>query len=177
MGGTGAEPLPARIPESNKELETLAPELGVGVPMRGYVDHPLEAREKYKWRTDTRCGNCMSYVGPNVLTHIGPALREPVGALHRAGTETSDVWSDPWTGWPVRCIGGEGGHTVEDFVADRFLASHSEIEHEALPLLAVVRLPWRGGLHAPQRCHSGSGGPIRLCREVGRQRRAAPSLQ
>ncbi len=32
-------------------------------------------------------------MGPGVLTTLGPALREPVGRIHWAGTETSSVWS------------------------------------------------------------------------------------
>ena len=27
------------------------------------------------------------------MTVFGPALREPVGRIHWAGTETSDIWS------------------------------------------------------------------------------------
>ena len=29
---------------------------------------------------------------PGVWTQFGPALREPVGRIHWAGTETSDYW-------------------------------------------------------------------------------------
>jgi monoamine oxidase len=32
-------------------------------------------------------------MGPGVLTTLGPALREPFGRIHWAGTETSPVWS------------------------------------------------------------------------------------
>ncbi len=31
--------------------------------------------------------------GPGIWTNVGPALREPVGRIHWAGTETSDVWN------------------------------------------------------------------------------------
>ncbi len=31
-------------------------------------------------------------MGPGVLTSVGPALREPVGRIHWAGTETADFW-------------------------------------------------------------------------------------
>jgi monoamine oxidase len=30
--------------------------------------------------------------GPGTLTSFGPALRDPVGRIHWAGTETSDFW-------------------------------------------------------------------------------------
>ena len=30
---------------------------------------------------------------PGVLTSLGPALREPIGPLHWAGTETATVWN------------------------------------------------------------------------------------
>lgn len=30
---------------------------------------------------------------PGIWTELGPALREPVGRIHWAGTETSDIWS------------------------------------------------------------------------------------
>ena len=31
--------------------------------------------------------------GPNVWTRYGPALREPVGPIHWAGTETATGWT------------------------------------------------------------------------------------
>jgi monoamine oxidase len=33
------------------------------------------------------------YTPPGVLTAFGPALREPIGAIHWAGTETATVWN------------------------------------------------------------------------------------
>lgn len=33
----------------------------------------------------------ISHAPPGVLTEFGPALREPCGRVHWAGTETSDV--------------------------------------------------------------------------------------
>src|SRR5262249_32334328 len=32
-------------------------------------------------------------MGPGTLTTLGPALREPCGRVHWAGTETSPAWS------------------------------------------------------------------------------------
>lgn len=37
-------------------------------------------------------GGPTAYCGPGVLTSLGPALRQPAGRLHWAGTETSTVW-------------------------------------------------------------------------------------
>jgi monoamine oxidase len=31
-------------------------------------------------------------MGPGTLTGLGPALREPVGRIHWAGTETATSW-------------------------------------------------------------------------------------
>ena len=36
-------------------------------------------------------GGMVARLGPGVLTSFGPALREPVGRLHWAGTETATV--------------------------------------------------------------------------------------
>jgi monoamine oxidase len=38
-------------------------------------------------------GGPVCFMGPGVWTGFGRAMRQPVGALHWAGTETSDVWS------------------------------------------------------------------------------------
>ncbi|WP_439569343.1 flavin monoamine oxidase family protein [Sphingopyxis sp.] len=38
-------------------------------------------------------GGYVSVAGPGVLTGFGPALLEPVGRIHWAGTETADVWA------------------------------------------------------------------------------------
>lgn len=35
----------------------------------------------------------LAFAPPHVLTRYGPALREPVGPIHWAGTETSDYWA------------------------------------------------------------------------------------
>ena len=40
-----------------------------------------------------RGGAPVSFMPPGVLTGYGHALREPVGPIHWAGTETSDIWS------------------------------------------------------------------------------------
>jgi monoamine oxidase len=44
------------------------------------------------WSRDGWTTGCVSPVPRNVLTRFGPALRTPVGRIHWAGTETSEVW-------------------------------------------------------------------------------------
>lgn len=52
---------------------------------------PIDYAE-YDWATDPWSAGCVSPLRPGVLTQWGPALREPVGAIHWAGTETSEIW-------------------------------------------------------------------------------------
>ena len=44
------------------------------------------------WSRDGWTTGCVSPVPRNVLTRFGHALRTPVGRIHWAGTETSEVW-------------------------------------------------------------------------------------
>jgi monoamine oxidase len=44
------------------------------------------------WSRDGWTSGCVSPVPTNVLTRFGHALRTPVGRIHWAGTETSEVW-------------------------------------------------------------------------------------
>jgi monoamine oxidase len=45
------------------------------------------------WQRERWSGGCYGTLfGPNVWTRYGPALREPVGPIHWAGTETATVW-------------------------------------------------------------------------------------
>lgn len=53
--------------------------------LTGYVDRNWAAEP---WSRGCYVGIC----GPGVLTSLGPALREPVGRLHWAGTETAAIW-------------------------------------------------------------------------------------
>ena len=54
-------------------------------PIR-YLDHSFMNEE---WS-----GGCYAGVpGPGLWTTLGPALRQPVGRIHWAGTETSDIWN------------------------------------------------------------------------------------
>jgi monoamine oxidase len=45
------------------------------------------------WGKDAWTAGCVSPLGPGLLTRYGTALREPVGRIHWAGTETSEVWT------------------------------------------------------------------------------------
>jgi monoamine oxidase len=53
---------------------------------------PLEVVEQH-WPAEpyTR-GGPVAVFSPGLLTDFGPALREPVGPVHWAGTETATVW-------------------------------------------------------------------------------------
>jgi monoamine oxidase len=44
------------------------------------------------WSTETWTAGCVSPLPPGVLTQHGRTLREPIGRIHWAGTETSEVW-------------------------------------------------------------------------------------
>lgn len=55
--------------------------------------HPTEYVEKY-WAADEYTRGCYAgYMPPGVWTTYGCALREPVGRLHWAGTETATMWN------------------------------------------------------------------------------------
>jgi monoamine oxidase len=55
--------------------------------------HPRELLER-SWADEEYSGGCFAgYFPPGVWTSYGRALREPVGRLHWAGTETATVWN------------------------------------------------------------------------------------
>jgi monoamine oxidase len=55
--------------------------------------NPLDFVE-LDWQAEPWSGGCYGTLfGPNVWTRYGHALREPVGPIHWAGTETASVWS------------------------------------------------------------------------------------
>ncbi|XP_053403763.1 amine oxidase [flavin-containing] B-like [Mercenaria mercenaria] len=55
--------------------------------------HPIGYRE-YNWMADQYSGGCYtSVMPPKVLTQYGRCLREPVGRVYFAGTETATVWA------------------------------------------------------------------------------------
>ncbi len=64
----------------------------------GRMFGPRAARpERYldkNWADEEWSRGCYEgYTPPGVLTAFGPALREPIGPLHWAGTETATVWN------------------------------------------------------------------------------------
>jgi monoamine oxidase len=44
------------------------------------------------WGKETWTTGCVSPLPPGLLTEFGAALRVPIGRIHWAGTETSEVW-------------------------------------------------------------------------------------
>ena len=55
--------------------------------------HPERWIEQDWSREPYTGGAPVCFMPPGVATGYGHALREPVGPIHWAGTETSDVWS------------------------------------------------------------------------------------
>jgi monoamine oxidase len=53
---------------------------------------PTDYLEEVWTRTPLNRGGYVAVPGPGVLTAFGEALAEPVGRIHWAGTETSDIW-------------------------------------------------------------------------------------
>ena len=54
----------------------------------------IEQYHELDWSAEPWTRGCFSaHFAPGVWTRYGPALREPVGRIHWAGTETSAVWS------------------------------------------------------------------------------------
>jgi len=48
----------------------------------------------FNWTTEAWSAGCpVAVLGPRTLVDFGPALREPVGRIHWAGTETSTYWN------------------------------------------------------------------------------------
>jgi monoamine oxidase len=53
---------------------------------------PADYRE-LDWQQERWSGGCYGTIfGPNVWTRYGPALRQPAGPIHWAGTETATAW-------------------------------------------------------------------------------------
>jgi monoamine oxidase len=57
------------------------------------AEQPLDYVEQEWSAQEWSGGGPTSNFGPGGWTACGPALREPVGAIHWAGTETATVWS------------------------------------------------------------------------------------
>lgn len=79
----------ADAPEDRREVVIAAFEESFGPPAAD-----PEAYEDHVWANDPHSRGC--YAGnppPGTLTSYGEALREPVGRLHWAGTETATQWT------------------------------------------------------------------------------------
>jgi len=59
-------------------------------PRAAKPDHYVDK----SWADEEWSRGCyVGYTPPGVLTAFGPALREPIGSIHWAGTETATVWN------------------------------------------------------------------------------------
>ena len=61
-----------------------------------FGDEALSPREvvEFNWSTEVWSRGCpVAVLGPGTLLDFGEALREPVGRIHWAGTETSTYWA------------------------------------------------------------------------------------
>jgi monoamine oxidase len=61
-----------------------------------FGDEALNPRDvvEFNWTTEVWSRGCpVAVLGPGTLLDFGPALREPVGRIHWAGTETSTYWN------------------------------------------------------------------------------------
>jgi monoamine oxidase len=45
------------------------------------------------WALDPWSVGCVSPLPPGLISRFGPALREPIGRIHWAGTETAEIWN------------------------------------------------------------------------------------
>ena len=60
-----------------------------GPQARDFIDYGI-----FKWDLEPWSrGGPVAVSSPGTLTRFGPALREPVGPIHWAGTETADYWT------------------------------------------------------------------------------------
>jgi monoamine oxidase len=59
-----------------------------GVQAQDNIDY-----KETNWDSDPHISGCVSPQGKNFLTSYGPSLRTPVGNIHWAGTETSEIWT------------------------------------------------------------------------------------
>ena len=53
--------------------------------------NPSDVIETAWWQEEWTRGCSMAHLPPGVLTRYGPLLREPMGRVHWAGTETSST--------------------------------------------------------------------------------------
>jgi monoamine oxidase len=79
-----------RIDAPARRRAVLASLVGYFGPRAG---KPIDVIEQ-DWSAEEWTRGCYgAHLAPGVWTQFGPALREPVGRIHWAGTETASVWS------------------------------------------------------------------------------------
>jgi monoamine oxidase len=89
MEGAAAREFSPKSPDERKQavLENFAAYFGPQARnARGYVEMNWAAEE---WTRGCYGG----FTPPGVLTAFGPAIREPFGRIHWAGTETATIWN------------------------------------------------------------------------------------
>lgn len=93
MGGPPAQEW-AALPEPERQ-EKLLDQLGALFGVENTIKQDFVEMVMYEWSSDELSGyGCpCAHLPPGVLQSLGPnALREPVGNLHFAGTETAGEW-------------------------------------------------------------------------------------
>ena len=78
-----------RSPEERRAQVIKDVALAFGDAAKNPIDYVEQVWPKEPWSI----GGYTSVATPGTMTVFGRALREPVGAIHWAGTETSDIWS------------------------------------------------------------------------------------
>ncbi len=89
VGGPEARQLVTMQPAERRDAVLSCLERLFGPRAARPLDYAEQAWEAEEWSG----GGPTSNFGPGGWTGCGPALREPVGPIHWAGTETATVWS------------------------------------------------------------------------------------
>jgi monoamine oxidase len=89
VGGPEAREMEAMAPDERRAAVLAGFERLFGPAAAQPVDYVEQAWAGEEWSG----GGPTSNFGPGGWTECGPALREPVGRIHWAGTETATVWS------------------------------------------------------------------------------------
>nr|XP_032834967.1 amine oxidase [flavin-containing]-like [Petromyzon marinus] len=117
--------------------------------------HPVHYEER-NWGEEAFSGGCYTAVcAPGTLTDFARGMREPLGRLHFAGTETATRWS----GYMDGAIQA-GERAAREILHEMGKISRSEILTEPEPCLEVPALPMRRSLL--ERALPSVGGLLRL---------------
>uniref|UniRef100_A0AAR2IVF8 Amine oxidase n=1 Tax=Pygocentrus nattereri TaxID=42514 RepID=A0AAR2IVF8_PYGNA len=102
--------------------------------------HPIHYEEK-NWCEEEYSGGCYTaYFPPGILTQFGKVLREPVGRLYFAGTETATEWS----GYMEGAV--QAGERASREVRDYQTIWQPEPESVDIPALPFVTTFWERNL-------------------------------